>query len=217
MKTLATANTIKLFVLTLLIITALLLATACSKAKQGPQGATGATPTVTKGPANQNECPGGGVSISFADGSTTVLCNGTTGPSGGPGPQGATGPAGQDGQTPIISVVAAPTAVCPSGGEALEVNNVIEGIVCNGSAGSPGTNGSNGTDATPVAIVPLCPGSPAYPSVFVEIALCINSNLYGVYSANGGFLTYLPPGGYSSNAIGSACNLTIQPNCVVVN
>lgn len=79
--------------------------------------------------------------------------------------------------------------------------------------GPPGPAGLDGTDAS-IGIVQLCPGVSTH-SVFVEIALCINNDLYAVYSAHGGFMTYLAPGGYSSNGIGSACNFTVSPNCVV--
>lgn len=78
-----------------------------------------------------------------------------------------------------------------------------------------GPQGPAGADGNLATLVALCPGVTTYPSAFVEVALCLNNKLYGVYSANNGFLTLLPPGNYSSNAIGSACNLTILPNCVV--
>lgn len=85
-----------------------------------------------------------------------------------------------------------------------------------GSDGHNGLNGANGLDAlSPINVVNLCVGYTTYPGVFVETALCINNHLYGVYSANGGFLTLLPPGNYSSNAIGSACNLTVHDDCTV--
>lgn len=84
-----------------------------------------------------------------------------------------------------------------------------------GKAGAPGQVGPPGADGQPARVVKLCPGVTAYPGVFVEVALCINNSLFGVYSANGGFLTELPPGTYSSNAIGSACNLLVLPNCKV--
>lgn len=86
-----------------------------------------------------------------------------------------------------------------------------------GQNGIDGQNGKDGADATPVTMVQLCPGVQSYLGVFVESAICLNGKLYGVYSANGGFLTELPPGTYSSNAIGSACNLTIGANCVVTH
>lgn len=86
-----------------------------------------------------------------------------------------------------------------------------------GNDGATGPQGPAGADGQIATVVPLCPGVSSYPGVFVEAALCINNQLYGVYSANGGFLTELPPGNYTSNAIGSACNLTVQPNCVVTH
>lgn len=86
-----------------------------------------------------------------------------------------------------------------------------------GERGPVGPQGPAGADGQLATVVKLCPGTTAYPAVFVEVALCINNGLYGVYSANGGFLTYFPPGNYSSAGIGSSCNLTVLPNCLVVN
>jgi len=126
------------------------------------------------------------------DGATGAI--GSTGPSGSPGaagPQGNEGPSGPQG------------SMGPMGPA--------------GSPGVAGNNGLNGVDASPTTIVQLCPGVTSYPGVFVEVAICLQGSLYGVYSDHGGFLTYLPPGRYSSNGIGSACNLTIQPDCVVTH
>lgn len=78
-----------------------------------------------------------------------------------------------------------------------------------------GDPGPRGMDGTIITSVQLCPGTTTYPSTFVEVAFCINNSLYAVYSANNGFLTYLPPGTYSSNAIGSACSFTVLPGCTV--
>lgn len=91
-----------------------------------------------------------------------------------------------------------------------------------GDKGSVGAVGPAGPQGVPgvsniTSIVPLCPNTPAYGQVYTEVALCINNQLYAVYSANGGFLTLLTPGTYSSNAIGSRCNLIVAPNCVVRN
>lgn len=85
-----------------------------------------------------------------------------------------------------------------------------------GEAGRDGLNGSDGQDASPVTIVPLCPGVSNY-GAFVEVGICLNGSLYGVYSDHGRFMTLLAPGHYSSNAIGSACNLTVGPNCTVTH
>lgn len=78
-----------------------------------------------------------------------------------------------------------------------------------GQTGAQGPVGQQGT-APSVIPVQLCPGfTPVYPSTFPESALCIDGQLYGVYSANGGFLSLLPDGDYSSNGINATCNLTI--------
>lgn len=84
-----------------------------------------------------------------------------------------------------------------------------------GHDGSDGKDGQDGEDANPVTTVKLCPGESTYPSKFVEIALCIDGRLFAVYSKNGGFLTEIPPGTYSSKGIGSRCNLKVKVNCVV--
>lgn len=102
-------------------------------------------------------------------------------------------------------------------------------VGCGVTAGPAGTNGKDGkdgqpgetvqgppgVDATPVIMVKLCPGENTYPSVFVEYAFCIQSKLYATYSANGGFSTYLPPGQYNSNAVGSSCTFTVAEGCQV--
>lgn len=87
-----------------------------------------------------------------------------------------------------------------------------------GEAGIAGTNGANGLDGAPgtaVNFIQLCPGTPVYPSTFIEYGVCVNNQLYAVYSSNGGFLALLPPGAYSSNAIGSTCNFNVGANCAV--
>lgn len=81
---------------------------------------------------------------------------------------------------------------------------------CAGPKGAPGIPGINGRDGTVINLVKLCPDMSAYPNTFPEYAMCIDNKLYGVYSANGGFLTYLPDGQYSSNGINSSCTFTIS-------
>lgn len=85
-----------------------------------------------------------------------------------------------------------------------------------GEQGIPGRDGEDGEDAQ-VSIVKLCPGVTTYPTRFVEVAFCFDGKLYGTYSANGGFSTELPPGNYSSNAIGSSCNFRVLPDCIIQN
>jgi hypothetical protein len=87
----------------------------------------------------------------------------------------------------------------------------------NGSNGTNGVNGTNGTNGTVVAPIQLCPGAVTYPSNFPEFGFCINNVLYGVYSANGGFLTEIAPGNWSSNGIGNSCNFTVAAGCVVTH
>lgn len=84
-----------------------------------------------------------------------------------------------------------------------------------GATGPQGPQGPAGADGQIAQIVQLCPGTTTYPGVFVEVALLINGKLYGVYSANNGFLTYFPPGTYHSNAIGSSCNFRINADNTV--
>lgn len=86
-----------------------------------------------------------------------------------------------------------------------------------GPQGATGDTGTPGTNATPVTIVQLCTATTAYPGTYSEIAFCVGGNLYGTYSANGGFSTELPPGVYNSNGINSSCTFTISANCVVTN
>jgi len=86
-----------------------------------------------------------------------------------------------------------------------------------GNDGAAGVTGKPGMDITPVTVVQFCPGKPTYPSTFPEDGICLNGNIYAVYSANDGFLTLLPPGAYLSNAVGSSCDFTVKPNCQVTN
>jgi hypothetical protein len=67
-----------------------------------------------------------------------------------------------------------------------------------------------------VTPVRFCQGfTPKYPSSFVEYGVCIGGDMYGVYSDNGGFLTELPPGEYSSEGISASCTFTIEADCKV--
>jgi len=150
-----------------------------------------------------------------------------------PGTPGATGPSGAPGispAAPAISIITATTAQCPNGGSVIVINTT-DTVVCNGDTGPqgivgpqgiPGTTGglgpqgAPGTDITPITAVQFCPNvTPSYPSTFPETGLCIAGNMYGVYSENGGFLTYLPPGAYSSDGIDASCTFTIGTNCSI--
>lgn len=129
------------------------------------------------------------------------------------GDTGAQGPQGSIGHQGLVGHTGSTGSDGHDGANGSNGVNGQDGA--NGSNGSNGSNGTNGTDATPVTLIKLCDDTPVYPSVFVEYGLCLNNELYGVYSANGGFLALLPPGSYTSNGIGSACNLVVGANCQV--
>jgi hypothetical protein len=57
----------------------------------------------------------------------------------------------------------------------------------------------------------------SYPNTFAESGFCIGGTIYGVYSANGGFLSALPPGEYSSDGINASCDFNIGANCAVTD
>jgi len=100
----------------------------------------------------------------------------------------------------------------------LVVLSLLAAVGCQGQGpqGIQGDAGPRGADGTQITIVQFCPGvTPTYPTTFPEVGLCIDNQLYAVYSANNGFLVLVTPGRYSSNAIGSSCSFTVLPNCVV--
>lgn len=119
------------------------------------------------------------------------------------GPGGVQGPPGSS--CSVISIT--DPVLAPNGGAQ---------ITCSGTSVLV-LNGSNGLPGSAITPVQLCPGTISYPSTFIEYGWCLNNKLWGVYSANDGFLTYFPPGAYQSNAIGSRCNLTVGSNCSVSN
>lgn len=82
-----------------------------------------------------------------------------------------------------------------------------------GVVGATGAMGASGSSVTPVQLCSTC--TPAYPSTFPEYAVCLQGTLYGVYSANGGFLAAISPGTYSSDGINCACTFTVEANCQV--
>lgn len=112
------------------------------------------------------------------------------------------GCAGKDGQQGIQGETGNPGATGPVGPK--------------GDQGDTGPDGRPGADGTLVTLIKFCPNAVAsYPLVFPEYGICVNNQIYAVYSGNDGFLTIIPPGRYSSNAIGSACNFTVASNCVI--
>lgn len=166
------------------------------------------------GPAGHNGINGTGCTASQATNGAVVIC--------GDGSEGAV----TDGVGLVSTSISAPTAACANGGYEVIISRDFENTkiwnsddifqtmftVCNG------TNGTAGTDAVIQPPVQLCPnnGTTTYASTFNEVAFCFNDKLYGVYSANDGFMSELPPGAYTSNGIGSSCTFTIGTNCSVV-
>lgn len=143
------------------------------------------------------------------------------GPPGANGDTGATGQTGSPGISPTVTVNPASTNACPTGGYIIAING-SELTICNGAVGTPGVDGKSivgppgaqgpaGTPGTQIRMVQFCPGvTPTYPSTFPESGIVIGSTVWGVYSANGGFLALLPPGQYSSNGINASCTFTIN-------
>lgn len=138
------------------------------------------------------------------------------------GSQGDSGIQGLPGVAPIVTTLPASHSECLNGGLEIFINS-SETIICNGvngndgglgpqgPGGSPGTPGVDGTPGTVVNMIKICPGVTAsYPSSFPEWAIKIGSQLWAVYSANGGFLTLLLPGTYHTTGVGSNCNFTVN-------
>jgi hypothetical protein len=70
---------------------------------------------------------------------------------------------------------------------------------------------------TVISPVQFCPGTTKYPTEFNEIGFLINGNIYAVYSINNGFMSLIPPGYYTSNAINSTCNFTVNADGTITN
>lgn len=138
---------------------------------------------------------------------TALVCNGNS------GSNGVDGAAGHDAAQIVITTSPATISQCVAGGTVLTVG-AAQVITC---AGLKGDKGNAGTNATPVSMIKLCPQIDHYPNVFVEEAICLNGNLYAVYSIPNAFLTLLTPGSYTSQGIGSSCNLTVGTNCQVTH
>lgn len=86
-----------------------------------------------------------------------------------------------------------------------------------GSQGFQGNPGIPGVPGTQITAVQFCVGyTPTYPSLFPEIGLCINGNLYAEYYAPpSSGLVLLLPGYYRSTQTGAPCNFTVKSNCII--
>lgn len=143
---------------------------------------------------------------------------------------GVSGMNGQNGYSLVYTQLNAPSGSCGYNPDGSSINGTIlmiaqdtthSGVwsekdtdqqsilICNGQ------NGINGTNGTSIKTVQFCLNSTNYPTTFAEVGICIDNNIYAVYSTNGGFLTYIPPGNYSSDGINSSCNFTVKTNCEI--
>lgn len=197
--------------------------------ENGSSGNNGYSAGILTQTATVDQCDTGGTQVSFykdwnsnssLDGDDEVtsqflLCNGETG---------ATGATGAAGQSSSVTVTTACAAQCATGGLVITTLNgsvSTSNVVCNGASGPVGATGPTGnqgpagTDLNNISMVKFCSETPSYPSSFPEYGLCMNNQLWGVYSDHGGFWALLPPGTYSSNGINSSCTFTIGTNCSI--
>lgn len=89
-----------------------------------------------------------------------------------------------------------------------------------GANGAQGIQGNTGAQGPAPTMIQFCPGfTPTYPSVFPEVALCVNGSLYAILDPSNSvdYLTLIPPGAYSSTATGASCSFTVLANCQIQN
>lgn len=134
---------------------------------------------------------------------------GYTGATGAAGPQGSPGADGSN--CTVTTVVASDSGageVAPNGGSLIQCQDGTQSLVLNG------TNGTNGTIIQPIQLCATNPAGSYSSGTFPEVGFCIQNNLYGVYSTNGGFMTEIFPGPWSSDGVNSSCNFTVGPTIV---
>lgn len=155
-----------------------------------------------------------------------IILTSCVGPTGQKGSQGDVGQTGLNGSgcniLPMIANASWPnggfyvicgttSAFISNGAEGTAGNNGVDGQ--KGDKGDPGDQGIPGVAGTRIIPIQFCVGfTPTYPYVFPEAGLIIDGIVYGVYSANDGFLAPLPPGVYMSNGINASCTFTINPD-----
>jgi hypothetical protein len=189
---------------------------------QGQAGSDGTSSTTTLAQANATQCPTGGWIMTVTNGNNAPVsypvCNGLVGATGQTGQTGATGQNGSNGVSCGITTIQANQAA-PNGGSLITCGNT-QSLVLNGAPGPQGETGPTGPAGSPGSVitpVKFCPGTSSYPNEFNELGFCIGGNLYAVYSANGGFLTEVLPGEWSSDGINASCDFTVGPNCTISN
>jgi hypothetical protein len=144
--------------------------------------------------------------------------NGSQGPTGATGPQGLTGVTGPQGDQGLPGAI----GLTGSSGSNCTVSSVATSLATpTGGALVSCTDGTSSLiiNGTVITLIQFCHNNApqSYPNVFNESGFCIAGSIYAVYSANGGFLSQILPGTYSSNGINSSCNFTVGSNCSVSN
>lgn len=114
----------------------------------------------------------------------------------------------------LLTAIMLSMAACGPRGEQGRSIKGDPGDTVVGPPGAPGNDGRDGIDGEIGQLIQLCPGTSNY-GTFIEYAICSEGSLYAVYSVPGAFFTYLAPGRYSSQGIGSACSFTVLPNCEI--
>lgn len=161
---------------------------------KGDPGAPGndAPPvSIITAPAGPTQCAAGGTVLTVGT-TVTIVCNGLSGTN------------GSDGSSCSTQALAT--------GALISCTNGTSAYIANGAVGPAG---ASAPPSSSVTIVALCGGATVYPVNFVEVGICLNNKLYGVYSENSGFMTEIVPGAYHSNAHGNSCNLNVGLNCQV--
>lgn len=205
----------------LIIMSLSLLCAACA----GPAGSVGTPGKDGAGCEVARMAP----NAFWPNGGDYIACNNTTAfiSNGVNGTNGARGTAGQDGTSCSVAAIAT-NADLPAGGSLLTCSDGTSSLITNGLIGANGSAGSNGADGiqgatgpsgapgTVITAIQFCPGhTPTYPTTFAEVGFVIGTQVYGVYSANGGFMALLPPGRYSSDGVNVTCSFTINANGTV--
>lgn len=184
----------------------------------GTDGTNGQNCTVVELAVGSPNAPNGGIEITCPDGTSDIVGNGADGTNGSNGINGVNGSNGANGTSCSVATLSVGSVEAPNGGSLITCSDGTSSIVLNGTDGANGTNGTSGTDGTVITPIQFCTGfTQSYPNTFAESGVCIAGIMYGVYSANGGFLSMLPPGEYSSDGINASCTFSISVNCVVGN
>jgi hypothetical protein len=125
-----------------------------------------------------------------------------------PGPSGPQGPVGEKGRDGSdCGAYPIQGSMAPNGGALIRCDNGTDAIILNGSDGQ---NGSPGTVVAPIKFCHASCAATSYPNNFPEVGFKIDGKIWAVYSKNGGFLTEIVPGRYSSQGVGCSCTFVVN-------